>query len=484
MNLTSRLTTGAAATLVLTAAALTTTSDARAATTTSSSTQGSLIGSHREYQVGAPGIDILDAPLTGGVGTATPYASDIPVDGLLGTVSEVTVGFVDFQHAYPRDVDVLLVSPSGTAVTLMSDVGGATPTGKTYLTFDDDAAAEVPNASTVTEGTYRPTDLDGGVEDEFPAPAPTSAAPATLAAFDGEDPNGVWRLFVVDDTHTDVGSIARWSITVETSGGQEYPSPVTLSGLTSPVTDVDVRLDGLSHARSDDLDALLVGPHGQKVFLLSDVGAGAGTTDSHVVLDDEAAVAAGSPLLSGTFRPTDLDSVADEDVVDATPVLPAPAGSLSVFDGIDANGTWRLYLTDDQDGKRGSLASWTLVVTTEDGPVVVTPTPQTPGDTTAPRVTGVRPAARAHGVRRGATVSARLSERVALASVTRRSAYLVAKGSTRHVRATVAVRQGTVVIDPKGLLREHTTYRVVLTPDIRDLAGNALTRTGWRFTTR
>jgi hypothetical protein len=183
-----------------------------------------------------------------------------------------------------------------------------------------------------------------------------------------------------------------------------------------------------------------------------------------VVLDDEAAVAAGSPLVSGTVRPTDVDTVADTDVVSGAPALPAPAGSLSVFDGTDANGTWRLFLADDEEGLRGSLAAWSLVISTVDGPVVVTPTPA-PVDAVAPRVTSTRPAAGAHGVRRGVAVVARLSEPVTSGSVTRRSAYLVARGSTKPVRAAVVydVATSSVRIEPLKSLKATTTYRVVLT---------------------
>jgi hypothetical protein len=60
---------------------------------------------------------------------------------------------------------------------------------------------------------------------------------------------------------------------------------------------------------------------------------------------------------------------------------------------------------------------------------------------------------------------------------------------TRHLTITAAatftiMARGAVVIDPKRKLREHTTYRVVLTSRIRDLAGNPLVGATWRFTTR
>jgi hypothetical protein len=79
--------------------------------------------------------------------------------------------------------------------------------------------------------------------------------------------------------------------------------------------------------------------------------------------------------------------------------------------------------------------------------------------------------------------------------VTRTSAYLVRRGSTRHVAATVSWQPGTrtVVIDPRTRLRAGTTYRAVVTTAVTDLAGNRLDQDGrkaglqakaWQLTTR
>ena len=50
----------------------------------------------------------------------------------------------------------------------------------------------------------------------FPAPAPAASSQTSLGgAFTGINPNGVWKLFVVDDTTGDVGSMAGgWSLTI------------------------------------------------------------------------------------------------------------------------------------------------------------------------------------------------------------------------------------------------------------------------------
>src|SRR4051794_9926710 len=56
--------------------------------------------------------------------TASPYPSTIAVSGVVGAITRVTVKITGYSHAYPDDVAVLLVAPSGKKIKLMSDVGG------------------------------------------------------------------------------------------------------------------------------------------------------------------------------------------------------------------------------------------------------------------------------------------------------------------------------------------------------------------------
>jgi len=84
------------------------------------------------------------------------------------------------------------------------------------LTLDDKAAGPLPINTTLSAGTFQPTDDDtdfpfsfGAIPqdntgDLFPAPfvgpAPVAASSATmLSVFDGTAPNGTWRLYVADD---------------------------------------------------------------------------------------------------------------------------------------------------------------------------------------------------------------------------------------------------------------------------------------------
>ncbi|HTY88874.1 MAG TPA: M4 family metallopeptidase [Candidatus Acidoferrum sp.] len=147
------------------------------------------------------------------VGAAALYPSTIIVSGLSGTISKVTVTLHNVNHTYPEDLDILLVSPSGTNVMLMSDAGGGGDLIGLTLTFDDDAAGTLPDVDQIYPGTYRPTDY--GTGDTLPWPAPNWPFGANLAVFNGTNPNGTWKLFVYDDTDGDAGSInGGWSLRI------------------------------------------------------------------------------------------------------------------------------------------------------------------------------------------------------------------------------------------------------------------------------
>jgi subtilisin-like proprotein convertase family protein len=151
------------------------------------------------------------------------------------------------------------------------------------------------------------------------------------------------------------------AMTIPDSGAASlYPSTINVSGLTGTIGDVNVSLLGLTHTFPDDLDVLLVGPTGQKMILMSDVGGGNAISGINLVLDDQGASALSNTgqLVSGTFRPTNIGTG------DTFP-SPAPAGpydaTLATFNASNPNGTWSLYVLDDQSANSGSLANgWSL----------------------------------------------------------------------------------------------------------------------------
>lgn len=130
------------------------------------------------------------------------------------------------------------------------------------------------------------------------------------------------------------------------------------------VTRVTVTLTGLRHSSADQMDLLLVGPGGQNVILLSDVG-GANPADGvTITLDDTAAAALplGAALGGGTFKPT--NNGGGDTFPGATPL---GGSALSVFNDSDPNGEWKLFFVDDSAPAEGSLSSWSLNITTDCG---------------------------------------------------------------------------------------------------------------------
>jgi len=114
------------------------------------------------------------------------------------------------------------------------------------------------------------------------------------------------------------------------------------------VADVDVGLT-LTHTYDGDLDIFVIGPDGTRVELTTDNG-GTGENFTSTVFDDEAAasITTGSAPFTGSY---------------------GPEGSLAALDGIAAAGTWTLEVTDDAGGDTGELLAWSLILTTESGPL-------------------------------------------------------------------------------------------------------------------
>jgi hypothetical protein len=148
--------------------------------------------------------------------------------------------------------------------------------------------------------------------------------------------------------------------------GGPYPSSISVGGLKKGrIRDVNVRLIGLTHGNPQEVDVLLVGPGGQTAILMTHVGWVLSATDVALRLDDEATAAlpTNAKLQSGHFRPTNAAS--GPVVFNAPAPAPGANASLSVFDGGNPNGTWRLFVQDRVGGlSSGSFeGGWELEIT-------------------------------------------------------------------------------------------------------------------------
>jgi subtilisin-like proprotein convertase family protein len=161
-------------------------------------------------------------------------------------------------------------------------------------------------------------------------------------------------------------------ITIPASGtsGNASPSPsnITVSGIVSPVAKVTVKLNHLSHTYPRDLDILLVDPNSQGfVILMSDAGGSGDASNVDLTFDDAATATLpeDSQIISGTYKPTDYPPL------DSFPVISGGSipHQLSEFNGLDPNGTWHLYVVDDNAQDTGSIAlGWTLTITPNTAP--------------------------------------------------------------------------------------------------------------------
>jgi subtilisin-like proprotein convertase family protein len=172
-------------------------------------------------------------------GNASPYPASITASGLTGTVMKVTATLSGFAHTFPDDVDVLLVGPGGQKTLLLSDAGGGGAVTGLTLTFDDAAASSLPNGSSLTSGTWKPSAYEPDT-DEFTSPAPPGPYVADLSVFNGTNPNGTWSLYVRDDFSPSGGSIAGgWSLAITTSAPvccTASPAGVTVTPTSGLVT--------------------------------------------------------------------------------------------------------------------------------------------------------------------------------------------------------------------------------------------------------
>jgi uncharacterized repeat protein (TIGR01451 family) len=146
---------------------------------------------------------------------AIPYPSQITVSGVSVNVSKVTATLKGFTHHGPDDVTIVITSPTGTTVRLMSHVGGPLQVNGLTLTFDDAALGFLPDETLFDSGTYRPTD---GSQPPLDPPLPDGGPPGpynqTLASFNGASPNGIWSLYAYDSVAGNAGDINNgWSLT-------------------------------------------------------------------------------------------------------------------------------------------------------------------------------------------------------------------------------------------------------------------------------
>ena len=87
---------------------------------------------------------------------ASPYPSAIMVTNVGGVVIKSVVTLTNLYHGYTKDIEAMVVSPSGKDALIMSHAGNGS-VAKITLTFDDAATNFLSNTNVLVTGTNRPT---------------------------------------------------------------------------------------------------------------------------------------------------------------------------------------------------------------------------------------------------------------------------------------------------------------------------------------
>jgi len=149
-----------------------------------------------------------------------------------------------------------------------------------------------------------------------------------------------------------------------------YPSSVLVSGMSGPITDVNVTLHRVGHTSPHELQILLVSPSGDTVNVMNGNCGGEDIEDFTWIFDQQASTPmprSGDGTCPGfVYRPN------ANNFTGLTWPAPAPAGphgtSLNDFNNENPNGTWSLYVADSTSGDVGDIeAGWTRTLST--GPV-------------------------------------------------------------------------------------------------------------------
>ncbi|WP_422108066.1 HYR domain-containing protein [Winogradskyella sp.] len=304
-------------------------------------------------------VTVSQVPFAGGTGsipdngcpTNTSFTATSTVVGTLGT--DIAIAFValDISHASANNVEASLLSPGGTTLHLVGDVGG---NGDNFTgTMFQDGGDNIASASAPFTGVFRP---QGGT---------------FASAFAGEASNGTWTLLVCDDSPGGItGTLNSWSIAFDTASPPTFsycPNNITVNngfcnpGVLYPLpTAQDASGQSLTVTRTRGLASGSTFPPGDTVveFSATDAYCNTSTCRFTVTIVDNTA-----PTIS---CPADITSTSSTGA--AVPVAYAPTfsdncgfravpTSMPGFSLLGSFGNSTYFISDDTVTARSAFAS-------------------------------------------------------------------------------------------------------------------------------
>lgn len=253
-----------------------------------------------------------------------------------GIISNLKV-FLLMNHTYTGDVNIKLISPSGTVRTLFNNAGG---TGNDIMTIFTDVA----DSSAATG-----TSLQQGLTAPF---SPKVKPSQPLSSFNGEEKAGWWKLKIIDNADTDIGYVNSWGLNITGTPLKTLKMTCLLQGFYDPVTNnmikdtatVLLRSSLPGHEILDSARAVLDST-GKGIFKFSSITS---TEVFHIVVKHRNSITSWS---AGGYRFT-TDSmnynftIAKNEVYGGNQILVDSSPEKYAFFGGDVNGDGFVNLSD------------------------------------------------------------------------------------------------------------------------------------------
>ena len=157
----------------------------------------------------------------------TGASSTITVSGYTGTISAAGISIsLNITHTYDGDLMLLLQAPNGSILGLANQVGSSGD-NFTNTIFTDAGSTTIPTTGSPYTGTYKPW--------ASIMTTCTTSTVTTFAAIGGGsiNPNGNWKLIVIDNAAADVGTINNFTITFPASSNGPCNSSSNVINVTS-----------------------------------------------------------------------------------------------------------------------------------------------------------------------------------------------------------------------------------------------------------
>jgi subtilisin-like proprotein convertase family protein len=311
------------------------------------------------------GVIVVNKPIPDATGPTTPGVLTSTATAFLPNPSvyvwDVNVA-VNITHTFSGDLDIFLISPHGTRVTLAHHNGTSLDDIYRGATFDDQAGLTHPPGP-VTMANFQNNIGVGLVNPQEP-----------LSAFNGENPNGTWTLEVRDIVPAGTGVLQNWSLQITALSSVPATLPVrsSVSNAMTPIPDgsgpVDIPLDHIdtlaplsaltlttviTHPAAHDLVIELISPTG---ITLTVSNRNPFTTTPAI-----ANVFAGTTWTDKAGAANPPGPVTDNDYISGTVETPlSPQEGFAELNGTTQSGAWHLIVRDIITGTSGTLGRVSL----------------------------------------------------------------------------------------------------------------------------